>query len=322
MADYPDAIEYYVDKSRVFQGQNSCRAIVLHGTGGSEHQTVEQLGEWFRTNPSWVSSHFGIGRDGRIAQYVTLWDGAAANCCLEAGHDPFWDRFNGDNLNIHTISIEHINDATNSLPLTPAQQAASFKLVAWMCNRYGLGPDQVKTHASIAPGSRARCPGLAYPLDELKTFLNGEGTMYTYTPGQGDFDNYFIATDADHWKCKATGAVLQYGNLGLYRSLSMDGQTLPIIGLPLESEVYHLEADGYSWSSQMCERGTIRYDPAHRWDSQPGLGASYLAHVNPPPVQVDEIVKTDIKALGTTYGHAKDAIEQALEQLGKDAGIQ
>jgi N-acetyl-anhydromuramyl-L-alanine amidase AmpD len=176
MAEYPDAISYYVDSSRVFVGQNSHRAIVVHGTGGAAHQTAQQLGDYFRTNSSGVSSHFGIDRAGVICQYVSLTDGAAANCCLESGYDPFWDQFGGQNLNCHTISIEHVNDSTNSLSLTSAQQDASFKLIAWLCERYNLGVDRIKTHQSIAPSSRARCPGAAFPMNALKAYLSG-GTM-------------------------------------------------------------------------------------------------------------------------------------------------
>lgn len=169
--EYTDAIDYRVDSSRVFAGNNSHSAIVLHGTGGSATQTAQQLGDYFRTNTGWTSSHFGIDRAGIVCQYVSLADGACANCCLEAGHDPFWDQFDGDNLNLHTISIEHTNDNANSLALTPAQQDASFKLVAWLCKKYNLTVDQIKTHASIAPSSRARCPGAQYPLAALKTYL-------------------------------------------------------------------------------------------------------------------------------------------------------
>jgi hypothetical protein len=177
MAEYPGAIAYYVDPSRVFVGQNSHSALVIHGTGGSPAQTVEQLGDWFRTNDAGVSSHFGIGRDGRVAQYVSLADGAAANCCKESGYDTFWDQFGGDNLNVHTISIEHINDSANSLALTPVQRDASFMLVAWLCRQYGLSMNQIKTHQSIAPQSRARCPGSAFDFGALSHYVQSRGNV-------------------------------------------------------------------------------------------------------------------------------------------------
>lgn len=104
------------------------------------------------------------------------------------------------------------------------------------------------------------------------------GSMFIYNPGQGDFNNYFAAIDNDHWKCKKNDAVLQFGNLAFYRSLSIDGQSVPLPGLPLENEQPYHEEDGYYWSTQRCERGTIVYDPEHRKGAQPGCGASYLAH--------------------------------------------
>ena len=93
MAEYPDAIDYFVDESRVFINQNSHSAITIHGTGGNPNQTAQQLGDYFRTNAEMVSSHFGIDRAGVVAQFVLLKDGAAANCCIMPGHDPFWDQF-------------------------------------------------------------------------------------------------------------------------------------------------------------------------------------------------------------------------------------
>ena len=277
MAEYSDAIAYYVDSSRVFVEQNSHSAIVVHGTGGVASQTAQQLGDYFRTNSGATSSHFGIDRAGVICQYVHLSDGAAANCCLEDGHDTFWNQFGGDNLNVHTISIEHINDSTNSLSLTTAQQDASFKLVAWLCNHYGLTADQVKTHASIAPFSRARCPGAAYPMDALKTYLSGGGSMELYSPKSPDFAQRFVDQGNNIWRCKASGNLVMGGNLAIYRTLSLTGDALPIIGLPRTNELYQKDAeDGYPWSVQFFERGLIVYDPQHRRDSQPGMGSSYL----------------------------------------------
>lgn len=184
--EYPNAIDYWVDRARVFAVQNSRSAIVLHCTGGVAHQTAQQLGDYFRTNEFSTSSHFGIDRSGVVAQYVRLADGAAANCCVEAGYDPFWDRFLGANLNPHTISIECVNDISNSLPLTEPQKAALFKLVAWLCERYELGPDRIKTHQSIAPGSRARCPGPAFPLAELIEFIKSGGATMGVPTGWTD----------------------------------------------------------------------------------------------------------------------------------------
>jgi N-acetylmuramoyl-L-alanine amidase len=277
MAEYPEAIEYYVDPSRVFVGSNSHSAITVHGTGGNPAQTVEQLGDYFRTTSSEVSSHFGIGRDGRIAQYVRLADGSAANCCLEAGYDPFWDQFNGDNLNIHTISIEHENDVTNSLPLTPAQQDASFKLIAWLCSTYNLTFDQVKTHASIAPSSRANCPGAAFPMNELQAYLNNNGgttDMAKIDLSDLVMAQYFQDQGGGRWLCKNTGAILFGANQDFYCS----NGNVRLFGLPTSSEIYPAQYPGTAIVP--CERAIIVYDPQHKIDNPPDAGACYLMHID------------------------------------------
>jgi hypothetical protein len=186
MADYPGAISYLVDEGRVFIDQNSHSAIVLHGTGGSATQTAQQLGDYFRTTPLMTSVHYSVDRSGVVCQYVREADGAAGNCCVESGHDVFWDQFGGDNLNLHTISIEHVNDAQNSLPLTDAQKQASFKLIAYLSKKYNIPFARIKSHASIAPGSRAACPGPAYPWSDLESYLKGENAMAGVPQGWHD----------------------------------------------------------------------------------------------------------------------------------------
>jgi GH25 family lysozyme M1 (1,4-beta-N-acetylmuramidase) len=142
------------------------------------------------------------------------------------------------------------------------------------------------------------------------TTLNGT----VYSPEKGDFAHWFTANDGNHWTCKQTGAIIRYANLDFYRKLSMDGNSLPMPGLPLESEQEHTDADGYKWSDQQFERATMRYDPEHRKDSQPGAGGSYLAHVNPPKTiiveKLPDAILADIQAL-----------KAASDKLAKDAQI-
>jgi GH25 family lysozyme M1 (1,4-beta-N-acetylmuramidase) len=155
-------------------------------------------------------------------------------------------------------------------------------------------------------------PGIAGNVD-ANIFLGAGGVhVNNYGPGKGDFDQYFTVNSDGNWTCKQTGAVLIGGNRALYSQLSIDGLTVPIVGLPLESEQYHHEQDGYNWSSQQCERATIYFDPDHHKDSQPGLGASYLAHINPP------------KTIETVPGNVKSdivAVNNAVAQLTRDAGL-
>jgi hypothetical protein len=254
--------------------------LVLHGTAGGTSAVA--IDNYFASPGVEASSHFIIDQQGVIIQGVSCDTAAWANCCLSAGHASYLNP--AINQNLYTISIEHVKSSTdNSDALTAIQAQRSFELIDCICDAYAIpkragdARGGIISHADIDPINRSRCPG-AYPWDGLWASLNG-GAVKNYHPGQGDFDNWFVANSNGTWTCKSTKAVLMGGNLALYQTLSIDGNTLPVIGLPLESEQYHKEADGYSWSTQKCERAEIMYDPEHRKGSQPGFGSSFLAHV-------------------------------------------
>ncbi len=178
MADYPGATDHNVPPSFMFDS-NAHAAIVLHKTGGDA--TPDAIYRTFLA--SGKSVHYGVGTDGSIWQYVPEALGAGGNCCVEDGYDPFWTQFNpmhvgsgdGTNLNTVTISIEHCDAALdNSTPLTPAQQEASFKLVAYLVQKYHIPLTHIKGHNSLDPIDKALCPG-NYPWQALFAFLQHEG---------------------------------------------------------------------------------------------------------------------------------------------------
>lgn len=117
------------------------------------------------------------------------------------------------------------------------------------------------------------------------------GSVQTYTTQSGDFSAFFTATDADHWQCKQTGKIVQYGIKSFYSGLSADGNTLPIIGLPVTDEIY-MTVSGQTVVLQVFERAGIWYDPSHVKDTQPGTGNCALCHL------------TDIDFLKSTPGLA------------------
>src|SRR5260221_2186613 len=170
-----DEIRFFIDALAGLVGDQL--SIVIHKTGGTPN--LQALASYFQTGAAMASTHFGVDLDGTVGQFVLLKDGAGGNCCLEVGHDPYWDRFSATygNLNRCTISIEHI-DPTQDNSATPpqAQLSASFALVKWLGDTYRIPLDHIKTHASLDPVSRARCPG-NYPMDELLTFLQNGGSM-------------------------------------------------------------------------------------------------------------------------------------------------
>jgi hypothetical protein len=182
MVDYSQAIPMFVPSAKVFTGaQPGARnpSIVIHKTAG--FSTIEQLGSFFGSlTETDASSHYGIGLDGRVAQFVSENDGAGGNCCLEQGHDTYWDQwaYGGQmtNLNLVTFSIEHIDPTTdNSTTPTQAQLNASFALVLYLCKKYNITSNRIKPHSSLDPISRARCPG-NYPMSKLVTYIQ-ENTM-------------------------------------------------------------------------------------------------------------------------------------------------
>jgi hypothetical protein len=152
----------------------------------------------------------------------------------------------------------------------------------------------------------------AFPRD------SGGQPVNTYSPNSADFNNYFTADANGNWVCKQTNAVIIGGNLALYSRLSIDGNTLPVIGLPRTSEIYQHDTDGYSWSVQFFERGIIVYDPQFKKDGQPGFDTSYIGkyeqfmHLDPnyqppqtaiPPELATRMqtVATDVNAMMTIF---------------------
>lgn len=176
-ADYPAAQEHFVPRNFMFNS-NAAKAIVIHKTGGDA--TPQAVYNTFLAsgNPG-NSVHYAVGTDGTIWQFVPENLGAGGNGATEAGYDPFWTPYvqQYGNLNLCTFSIEHCDASlTNSTPVTPAQKAASFALVLHLCRKYNIPVSHIKTHASIDPINRARCPG-NYPMSELISFIQQGGSM-------------------------------------------------------------------------------------------------------------------------------------------------
>lgn len=287
MADYAEAQERFVDRSRVFISANQPKWIVLHKTAG--FQTAEQVAEYFATTPLMTSVHYVVGRDGTVIQCVREEDGAGGNCCTEPGHAPFLPDADGShvNLNLLTISIEHVDPASdNSTPCTPEQTAASFRLIADICRRRGIpakpgdASGGIIGHFQICPQSRARCPG-NFPWTQLWDYLaQGGVTMLNIQ----DVKTYFTQIDDHHWKCIQTNCILQYAILDFYRTCGtapLFGLTL--LGLPLTNEQ---PLTGHTnVVIQRFERGVVCWDPAHQIDNPPGSGPVYLMHLDSGPGQ-------------------------------------
>lgn len=129
--------------------------IVLHYT---VEDTLEGsrdiLSDAGRRHP--VSSHYLLGRDGRLLQLVP--DHLAA---WHAGIGS-WGTI-GD-LNQASIGIEIVN--TGSEPFPEAQIDALIALLRDLAQRHGIAPSQVIAHADLAPGRKID-PGQWFPWKRL-----------------------------------------------------------------------------------------------------------------------------------------------------------
>jgi hypothetical protein len=175
------------------------RYAILHGTaGGTSAQGIAQYFQSTEGTANPVSSHYVIGTDGTVVQCVAETDAAWGNGIIETGADTWWNP--AINPNYTTISIEHCKPSTdNSDALTSAQQTASFALVADICLRNNIPARPadaiggVTGHFSIAPQSRANCPG-SYPWAALWLYLRGVPPMATPT-GWSDNGTTLIASN-------------------------------------------------------------------------------------------------------------------------------
>jgi len=142
------------------RGRTQKLAIVAHVMEG----TIEGCAAWFANPASKASANYGVAKDGRIWCFVdpTGPDAPFANGLVQSPDDTVKNLIaaaGGDNLNFVTISIEH--EGMSGEPLTAAQLDASGHLGAWLCERFGIRPDEEHLigHYEIDSVTRARCPG-------------------------------------------------------------------------------------------------------------------------------------------------------------------
>lgn len=85
-----------------------------------------------------------------------------------------------DNINHHTVSIEHERKWPFTTPLPPALKEASIDLHRWLCNAFPtitIDRNHIIGHYQIDNVSRANCPGgpggKLFPFDEIISRVQG-----------------------------------------------------------------------------------------------------------------------------------------------------
>lgn len=221
--DYPGALDYIITSPDwVFTDALTYvpareLSIVIHKTASNGYTTATQTALFFQNDLAGHKSvHFIVGRDGSVLQVVRLKDGAGGNCCLQLGHDPYWNllELKYGNLNRCTISIEHEDwTADNTQAMTPEQIRASFALVLWLMERYKLQPYQIKGHNSLDPISRAHCPGDTYPMDLLRSAMS--------------MNDFIKQAAKDTWECTRTNLRYDSGIAQAWQNRYYNGVNMP-----------------------------------------------------------------------------------------------
>lgn len=153
-------------------------AIVDHcmskGADGTR-ATLESCANWFANPKSEVSAHFGVGKDGRVWQFVELGNTAWANGILEQPDLslPWLAECVSKKLNPNrrTISIEHEGDSYDTMP--EAQYRATLALHRFLIGAAGIRADRrhIVGHYQITARQRANCPGKTFPWERLMNDL-------------------------------------------------------------------------------------------------------------------------------------------------------
>ncbi|GAB6154433.1 N-acetylmuramoyl-L-alanine amidase [Desulfosporosinus burensis] len=199
-------------------------AIVNHIMSG----TLTGTDAWFANPASKVSSHFGIGKNGVIHQYVDIGNPAWANGSV---NKPSWPLLiPGVNPNYYTISIEHEGESGNIMP--EAQYQATLALHRWLIGKLDIPVtrDNIIGHYRIDSVNRSRCPGTGFPWDRLFKDLQGGNDVLQVA--------VLLYTKEDYWA--GADVSVKNGNCAIFvrpEDLSvpaeaMSSQKLIVVGGP------------------------------------------------------------------------------------------
>lgn len=329
MVDQPGAIPMWVPTGITFDFTDATW-VVIHKTAG--FQTAQDCAAYFQSGSGGnnVSAHYVVGLDGTIVQCVPESRGAGANCCLNTGHADFLPT--NINLNIKTISIEHIDPRSdNGTTCPPAQKAASFKLIHDICKRHNIpmrrgdASGGVIGHNQIDPINRARCPG-NYPWDELLNYLNNGGQDDMLTSSDDFAKRYFDFPSANEWRCKVNGVRLGDTYLKYYQAIN-GAPRLPLTAV----HSYKTPKGTIGW--QRFESGIMIYDPHAYLDgpSVPGGNGCYMLKEDSDLARhllsqdlLDKItaLQAQVDSLNQQLASTQNANVQALQQQIQDLTTQ
>lgn len=184
---YPVATKF--ETTKLYPGNQGRRAVCIHIAQGSYTAAVNWLQD-AQANPN-SSAHFVIAKDGRVAQLVSVNNGAWANGLkwnvdatqTNGGYwtnargvrvSPSWqDIVPGQNPNFYTISIEH--EGFFQETWTPEMYAANNALLVWIAEQFDIWWVPFHSligHYAIDNVDRADCPGPTVNLPTMAADAN------------------------------------------------------------------------------------------------------------------------------------------------------
>ena len=132
-------------------------AIVIHSTASS---TLEGVVSWFNDPAVQLSSHYTIGKDGRIVQHVRDEDRA-----WHAGKSE-WKGVPG--VNDYGLGIELVNLNDGSDPYPEAQHQANALLCAYLCRKHSIKPEDIVGHVDVAVPAGRKSDPRGYDMGRLR----------------------------------------------------------------------------------------------------------------------------------------------------------
>jgi N-acetyl-anhydromuramyl-L-alanine amidase AmpD len=195
---YPDAEKF--ETTKLYPGNQGRRAVVMHIVEGSYSGAIRWLQD-AQINPN-SSAHFVLAKDGRVAQLVSVNNGAWANG-LKWNADanepnggywtnargvrvkPSWkDIVPGQNPNYYTISVEH--EGFYQEAWTPEMYEANNKLLVWLAKEFDLWWVPLRNligHYAIDNVDRPNCPGPTVNLEKMAADANTTRLFEMVVPG-------------------------------------------------------------------------------------------------------------------------------------------
>lgn len=155
--------------------------IVWHIAEGTYNGTIS----WEKNPASETSSHYVLGKDGKISQLVDLTKAAWTQGKIAKPTHPYVKAHPGVNPNLYCISIEcegFWKDTKGKL--TDKQLAAAVELTKHIVNEvkriYGItipiDREHIIGHCEINSASRSHCPGELFPFNELINKVKNSST--------------------------------------------------------------------------------------------------------------------------------------------------